>query len=96
MVSYKFIFQAKRYKGAVSASQIRDFRGAMSGRTEEGIFITTGRFTQDAKNEAIREGAQPIELVDGDKLVDLFVQKELGLKRKTVYEVDRDFFDDYR
>jgi len=54
---------------AVSPSQIRDFRGAMQGRAEKGILITTGRFTQDAKNEAIREGAPPIELVDGDKLV---------------------------
>ena len=96
LVSQKVIFQAKRYKGAVSASQIRDFRGAMSGRTEQGIFITTGRFTQDAKNEAIRAGAQSIELVDGDKLVELFEKKELGLKSKVVYEVDEEFFDEYR
>ncbi len=96
MVSLKVIFQAKRYKGAVSSSQVRDFRGAMSGRTEQGIFITTGRFTQDAKNEAIREGAPTIELVDGDKLVELFEQRELGLKSKVVYEIDEEFFDEYR
>ncbi len=96
LVSLKVIFQAKRYKDAVSPSQVRDFRGAMQGRAEKGIFITTGRFTQEAKNEAIREGAPPIELVDGEKLVQLFEQKQLGLKPKTIYEIDHAFFEEYR
>jgi restriction system protein len=96
LVSLKVIFQAKRYKDAVSSSQIRDFRGAMQGRAEKGIFITTGRFTQEAEKEAIREGAAPIELVDGEKLVLLFEQKQLGLKPKVIYEVDLAFFDEYR
>ena len=63
---------------------------------EKAIFITTGRFTQDAKNEAIREGAPPIELVDGDKLVELFEQRELGLKPKIIFEIDDEFFEEYR
>ncbi|VBB42098.1 conserved hypothetical protein [uncultured Desulfatiglans sp.] len=96
LVSLKVIFQAKRYKDAVPSSQVRDFRGAMQGRAEKGIFITTGRFTQDAKNEAIREGIPPIELVDGSKLVKLFEQKLLGLRPRTIYEIDNDFFDEYR
>jgi len=96
LVSLKVIFQSKRYKDAVSPSMIRDFRGAMQGRAEKGIFITTGRFTQEAKNEAIREGAPPIELVDGEKLVQLFEKKQLGLKEKVVYEIDNDFFDEFR
>lgn len=96
LISLKVIFQAKRYKDAVSPSLIRDFRGAMQGRAEKGIFITTGRFTQEAKNEAIREGAPPIELVDGDKLVQLFEQKQLGLKPKTIYEIDHSFFQEYQ
>jgi len=96
LVSVKVIFQSKRYKDAVSSSQIRDFRGAMQGRAEKGIFITTGRFTSDAKAEAIREGVPPIELVDGDKLVQLFEQRQLGLKQKVIYEVDHSFFDEYR
>ncbi|MHC1743996.1 MAG: restriction endonuclease [Syntrophobacteraceae bacterium] len=96
LVSMKVIFQSKRYRDAVSPSQIRDFRGAMQGRAEKGIFITTGRFTQEAKNEAIREGTPPIELVDGLKLVQLFEQKQLGLKPKTVYKIDHTFFDEYR
>ena len=69
----------------------------MIGRLEKGIFITTGRFTQDAKAEAPREsGTQQIELVDGDKLVGLFEQEWLGLKQKVVYEIDDTFFDEYR
>lgn len=96
LVSLKVIFQAKRYKDAVHPSQIRDFRGAMQGRAEKGIFITTGRFTQEAKNEAFREGVPPIELVDGDKLVQLFEQRQLGLKQKIIYQIDQSFFDEYR
>jgi len=96
LVSLKVIFQAKRYKDAVSPSLIRDFRGAMQGRAEKGIFITTGRFTREARNEAIREGVPPIELVDGDKLVQLFEQRQLGLKPKVVYQIDHSFFDEYQ
>ena len=96
LVSMKVVFQCKRYKDAVSSSYIRDFRGAVIGRAEKGIFITTGRFTRDAREEAIRDGAIPIELVDGDKLIKLFEKCKLGLKEKIVYEIDESFFDEYR
>lgn len=96
-LSIQAIFQAKRYSAnaPVTASQIRDFRGAMSGRTDKGIFITTSYFTTEAEKEAFREGTHPIELVGAKKLVDMFVQFELGLTPKTVYEVDRDFFKEF-
>jgi restriction system protein len=94
-VSFQVLFQSKRYVGSVTVSQVRDFRGAMMGRTDKGIIITTGTFTSDAKREAEREGVPPIELVDGEKLLDMFEYLELGLKPKTVYEVDESFFDDY-
>lgn len=68
-VSFSVLFQCKRYQGAVSASQIRDFRGAMTGRTDKGIFITTGSFTVESKKEARREGVPPIEIVDGEKMI---------------------------
>ncbi len=96
LVSFKVIFQSKRYKDSVPSGQIRDFRGAMQGRAEKGIFITTGRFTPEAKKEAIRDGVPPIELVDGEKLVELFEQRELGLKRKIIYEIDYKFFDEFK
>lgn len=95
LVSLKVIFQSKRYRDAVSSSEIRDFRGAMQGRAEKALFITTGRFTRDAKIEAFRDGVPPIELVDGEKLVKLFEEKRLGLRAKTIFEIDQDFFEEY-
>lgn len=95
LVSFNVIFQCKRYKETISPSQIRDFRGAMVGRDVKGIFITTGRFTQAAKKEASRDGAPPIELVDGEILVNMFEQYELGVKAVTTYEIDRNFFIEY-
>lgn len=83
-VSLKVIFQCKRYKGSVTPSQVRDFRGAMMGRADKGIILTTGRFTRDAREEAIRDGVPPIELIDGEKLVAMFEKLELGMKPKTI------------
>lgn len=95
-VTFKVLFQCKRYMGSVGTSQVRDFRGAMEGRADKGIILTTGTFTQDAKREARRDGARPIELVDGDKLVVMFEKLELGLRPKTVFEVDDGFFEEFR
>jgi restriction system protein len=95
-VSFSVLFQCKRYQGTVTPSQVRDFRGAMTGRTDKGIIITTGSFTLEAKKEARRDGAPPIELVDGDALVDMLEKLKLGLTPKRTYEIDRKFFDDYR
>lgn len=95
-VSFKVLFQCKRYAGSVGAGAIRDFRGAMMGRADKGLVLTTGSFTVDAKREAVRDGVPPIELVDGEKLVDLFEQLELGLRPRTTYDVDPAFFDEFR
>ena len=94
-VSMKVLFQCKRYKGTVSRAQVGDFRNAMIGRAEKGIILTTGNFSEDAKREASRDGAPPIELIDGRKLVELFEAVELGVKSKTVYEVEYSFFEQY-
>lgn len=94
-VSIKVLFQCKRYKGTVSRAQIGDFRNAMIGRADKGIILTTGTFSEDAKREASRDGAPPIELIDGKKLVELFEKAELGVKPKTIYEVDYNFFEIY-
>jgi restriction system protein len=95
-VSFTVLFQCKRYQGSVSPSQVRDFRGAMEGRADKGIIITTGTFTVEAKKEARRDGAKPIELVNGDDLVELFESLELGLTPRITYDVDEKFFDEYR
>ncbi len=95
-VSFKVVFQCKRYKGTVTASSVRDFRGSMQGHAEKGIILTTGAFTTDAKKEAKREGAIQIELVDGDKLIGMFAKFKLGLNPKEDYELDEAFFDEFR
>jgi restriction system protein len=88
LLSFQVLFQCKRYKGSVPAKDVRDFRGAMSGRTDKGLFITTGRFTADARREATREGAPPIDLVDGEQLCDLLKDLKIGVVTKTVEEVE--------
>lgn len=95
-VSFKVLFQCKRYSGSVTPSQVRDFRGAMMGRADKGIILTTGTFTSDAKKEAVRDGVPPIELVDGEKLIDMFEKLELGLKPKRAYDIDEKFFDEFK
>lgn len=96
LVSFKVLFQCKRYAKSVAPSQVRDFRGAMSGRADKGIIITTGTFTQEAKREATRDGAPPIELIDGEKLIDMLEKLELGLKAVTTYEVEHAFFNEFK
>lgn len=91
-VTFNVLFQCKRYQGNVSSSQIRDFRGAMMGRADKGIIITTGAFTLDAKKEARRDGVPPIEIIDGEKLIEMFERLELGLKPIKTYEIDYKFF----
>lgn len=88
LISFHIIFQCKRYKGTVTPSQIRDFRGAMQGRADKGIFITTGNFTREAAKEATRDGAPPIDLIDGEALCDKLKELSLGLKTRTIELVD--------
>ena len=95
LLSFRVMFQCKRYSGSVSPSQIRDFQGAVAGRADKGIFLTTGTFTAEARREASRDGATPIELVDADKLIQMFEVLELGLLSKTTYEIDNAFFDEF-
>ncbi len=84
LISFDVRFQCKRYTGAVGAREIRDFRGAMVGRADKGLFITTSHFTRDAIREAIRDGAPAIDLIDGIALCDLLKSLELGVRTQTV------------
>jgi restriction system protein len=95
LLSFPILFQCKRYKGSVGAGVIRDFRGAMIGRADRGLIITTGTFSRDAKLEATRDGAPLIDLVDGDQLLDKLKELSIGISTRTIEEVvvDRDFFD---
>jgi restriction system protein len=95
LLSFQVLFQCKRYQGSVGAGAIRDFRGAMVGRSDKGLMITTGTFTPDAKREATRDGAPAIDLIDGDQLCDLLKQLKLGVTTEMVEKmtVELSWFD---
>lgn len=95
-VSFKVLFQCKRYTGGVGPGMVRDFRGAMMGRADKGLILTTGTFSADARREAARDGVPPIELVDGQALVELFEKLELGLRPRTTFDVNDGFFEEFR
>jgi restriction system protein len=97
LVTFKVLFQCKRYGDRpVTPSQVRDFRGAMQGRADKGLILTTGVFTSDARKEAIRDGVPPIELVDGEKLVAMFERASLGLRQVKAFEVVDGSFEEFR
>jgi len=90
--SFNVAFQCKRYKGAVSAPEIRDFRGSLTTDIEKGVFITTSTFTKSSKEEASNPGKQQIDLIDGEDFINKLAEFEIGLKEVKDYEIDEDFF----
>lgn len=94
LLSFHVIFQCKRYKGSVTPSQIRDFRGAMQGRADKGLFITTGTFSREALKESTRDGAPPIDLIDGELLCEKLKELKLGIETKMTetVEIKNDWF----
>ncbi|QDV36621.1 restriction endonuclease [Tautonia plasticadhaerens] len=94
LMSFHVIFQCKRYQGVVSSGEIRDFRGAMVGRADKGLFITTSTYSREAVKEATRDGAPPIDLLDGDQLADKLKELSLGVRVEMVEKVtiDADWF----
>ncbi|MDE0678716.1 MAG: restriction endonuclease [Gammaproteobacteria bacterium] len=93
LVSFHVYFQCKRWKASVGAGEIRDFRGALQGRADKGLFITTGSFTSQASEEATRSGAITIDLIDGDRLCDLLKENELGVETIEQVQIQRDWFE---
>jgi restriction system protein len=87
LMSFHVLFQCKRYQGSVGSGAVRDFRGAMMGRTDKGLIITTGTFSPDARREATRDGAPPIDLIDGDSLCEKLKELRLGISVELVEEV---------
>lgn len=91
--SFNVAFQCKRFKGSVSAGDIRDFRGSLTTDIEKGVLITTGSFTKAAREEASNAGKQHIDLMDGEEFIGKLIEYGLGVKERTIYEVDKDFFE---
>ena len=94
LIGFPVLFQCKRYSGNVGPNVVRDFRGAMAGRAEKGVILTTGGFTRDAQREATRDGATPIDLIDGELLMEKMKELRLGVRAKMVevVEVDKQWF----
>jgi len=90
ILSFQIVFQCKRYRGAVGSNEIRNFRGAMQGRADKGLFITTGYFTRDAIKEASRDGAIHVDLIDGERLAEKLKELELGLRIEKIENVSID------
>ena len=90
LISFNVLFQCKRYKSSVGPDAVRDFRGAMIGRADKGVVITTSNFTREARREATRDGAPPVDLIDGDLLVEKLKDLQLGVKTRMVERVEID------
>jgi restriction system protein len=95
-VASRVLFQCKRYKGSVGSPEVRNFRGAMQGRTTRGVILTTGVFTEDARQEANRDGVPPITLIGWKELLELFGELKLGLVPRVTYDVDTKFFREFQ
>jgi restriction system protein len=88
-ISFNVLFQCKRYRNtSITSSDIRDFRGALQGRADKGLFITTSTFTRDAIKESSRDGAPPIDLIDGEALIDKLKELKLGMKIELIEKVE--------
>lgn len=90
VLSFHVVFQAKRHSGSVSTSVVRDFRGAMVGRADKGLIISTGNFTREARNEALRDGATPIDLIGGNDFAEKLKELKLGIEVEMVEQVKID------
>lgn len=96
LISFQIVFQCKRYAGSVGSGAIRDFRGSMVGRADKGLFMTTGRFSPSAEQEAVRDGAPAIDLIDGNELCDLLRRLELGVRTVERVTVEASFFESFQ
>ena len=93
-LSFRVVFQCKRYSGSVGPDVVQKLRGAMPGNADRGLIVTTGHFTQGAIKEAAHEHKSPIELVDGEELIEKLKELELGVSTEMVEQVtvNPDFF----
>lgn len=90
LLSMRVFVQCRRNQRWFGPSDIHDVRAAMSGRADKGLFITTGTFTSSAQQEATRDGAPVLDLIDGEALCDLLKDCRLGVSTRQVEEVTID------
>ena len=78
-------FQCKRWQGNVGRPEVDKFRGAIQGEFEQGVFFVTSDFTPQAREASLKSGAVPIILLNGESIVDLMIQKGIGVHRIPIY-----------
>ena len=96
-VNLSVFFQCKRYQGTVPTEKVQAFIGVMETNkrsVEKGLIITTGSFAKAAIE--IEKTNIKLELIDGEKLVEMFEKVELGVTSKIIYEPNLTFFEQYR
>jgi restriction endonuclease Mrr len=84
LATMRAAFQCKRWRGSVGRPEIDKFRGAIQGRFEHGYFFTTSIFSDEARQASIRDGAVPIFLFDGHEIVQIMVEKGLGIGHRPI------------
>jgi len=94
VVKVRAAFQVKRWRNNVPAADINQFRGAIQGEFDQGIFITTSDFSDEAKKVSTKRGAVPIVLINGDRIVNIMLEKGLGVRQEplTITRIDEEFF----
>lgn len=78
-------FQCKRWQGNIGRPEVDKFRGAIQGEFEQGVFFTTSDFTSQARNASLKSGAVPVILLNGEGIVNLMIEKGLGVERIPLY-----------
>ncbi len=89
------VVQVKRYQGNIHRPVIDQLRGALPyHKAIRGTIITLGKFSPGCTEAAIFQGAAPIGLIDGQKLLELLMEHEIGIKKRpaTLYEIDEEMF----
>jgi restriction system protein len=94
VVKVKAAFQCKRWHQNVSRPDVAQFRGDIQGKVDQGIFITTSDFSEEAKKVSSVSGAVPIVLISGEKIIDIMLEKGLGIRQEplTITAIDEEFF----
>ena len=94
VVKVKAAFQVKRWRQNVPPAEVNQFRGAIQGEFDQGIFITTSDFSDEAKKASSKRGAVPIVLINGDRIVTIMLERGLGVRQEplTVTRIDEEFF----
>lgn len=90
--------QAKRWdNNPVGRPEVMQFAGALQAqRANKGIFLTTSRFTDEARSYVSQIGSK-IVLIDGDQLTTLMIEHDVGVSTVSLYpvkKVDTDYFDE--